>query len=236
MKTFKWVDCPKPKSLKTEKVFGKRHYKGPNGESFASVTTVVGMLSKDSIKAWRERIGEEKADEISRKAASLGTSIHNMAERYLRNEKAILNESVAVQELFHILRHEIDGRLDNIRVMEETLYSNVMKMAGRVDCIAEYDGKLSIIDFKTSKEIKKREWVEGYFCQAWTYAYMWEEMYGQRIDNVAIVMVASDGEVYSFLEEGLKAKKSRLKTVMECKKQYDRELKLKEDGLKQFLD
>ena len=161
--------------LVTEKVNGKRHYVTPSGDKYPSITTVLSILSREGIKAWRARVGEETANAISTKAARRGTNVHYMCEDYINNElntsKFLPNE----KELFYSIKPLIDNHINNIHAQEVTLYSDYLRVAGRVDLIAEFDGKLSIVDFKTSNKRKKKEWISNYFQQTSAYAVMYEE-------------------------------------------------------------
>ena len=163
-----------------------RRYLSPDGQKYPSITTVLGVLSKAGIAAWRARVGDEEANKISHRASTRGTAVHDLVEKYLDNE-----------ELPEVLPH-ITASLSNLKpslsrigrifAQESPLYSKHLGVAGRVDCVGEYDGVPSIIDFKTSKKIKKKEWITSYFMQAAAYAIMWEERTGMPITNLVIIM------------------------------------------------
>jgi len=163
-----------------------RRYLSPDGQKYPSITTVLGVLSKAGIAAWRARVGDEEANKISHRASTRGTAVHDIVEKYLDNE-----------ELPEVLPH-ITASLSNLKpslsrigrifAQESPLYSKHLGVAGRVDCVGEYDGVPSIIDFKTSKKIKKKEWITSYFMQAAAYAIMWEERTGMPITNLVIIM------------------------------------------------
>jgi|TARA_B110000977_G_C10990423_1_gene459684 CRISPR/Cas system-associated exonuclease Cas4 (RecB family) len=163
-----------------------RRYLSPEGNKYPSITTVLGVLSKAGIAAWRARVGDEEANKISHRASTRGTAVHDIVEKYLDNE-----------ELPEVLPH-ITASLSNLKpslsrigrifAQESPLYSKHLGVAGRVDCVGEYDGVPSIIDFKTSKKIKKKEWITSYFMQAAAYAIMWEERTGMPITNLVIIM------------------------------------------------
>jgi len=163
-----------------------RRYLSPEGNKYPSITTVLGVLSKAGIAAWRARVGEEEANRVSHRASTRGTAVHDLVEKYLDNE-----------ELPEVLPH-ITASLSNLKpslsrigrifAQESPLYSKHLGVAGRVDCVGEYDGVPSIIDFKTSKKIKKKEWITSYFMQAAAYAIMWEERTGMPITNLVIIM------------------------------------------------
>jgi CRISPR/Cas system-associated exonuclease Cas4 (RecB family) len=177
---------------KTVPGVGRKYYT-ETGAAYPSVTTVLGVLSRDSIKAWRERVGNEEANKISSQAATRGTKIHLLCEKVLDNEEIDTSKlSLLDLEIWNEFRPLLD-RIDNIHAQEIALYSDHLRLAGRVDCIAEFDGKLSIIDFKTSKKPKKKEWIENYFAQAAAYAIMYEERTGIPI-NRSVIMIAVEGD------------------------------------------
>ena len=144
---------------------GKRYYLTPDGHKLPSVTTVVGAQKKQAIMEWRKRVGEEEANRISKQATSRGTNVHTICENYLNNKqdymKGIMPDAV---EFFLTIKPYLNN-INNIHYQEQALWSTQLGLAGRVDCIAEYDGELSIIDFKTSRQPKPREWIDGYFVQ-----------------------------------------------------------------------
>tara|TARA_Y100000034_G_scaffold127103_1_gene179386 strand:+ start:736 stop:1407 length:672 start_codon:yes stop_codon:yes gene_type:complete len=175
---------------------GGRFYKTPNGELYPSVTTVTGWEKRAFFAEWRKNNPQE-----SKIATSRGTKFHSLVEDYLNNKKDFLTEqSEDCVTLFNQCEHLLSNNIDNIHAQEVPLYSNALKMAGRVDCIAEYNDKLSIIDFKTSKAKKKEEWVENYFVQATAYAIMWKEMTGQTIDQIVILISCMDGSCQEFIK------------------------------------
>jgi genome maintenance exonuclease 1 len=134
-----------------------------------------------------------------RTAAKRGTAVHQLVEDYLNNTE-LSNQDVLPLALFSILKPELDD-INNIALQEGGLYSDKWGIAGRVDCIAEYKGKLSVIDFKTSTKEKKEEWVENYFIQGSAYCEMYEERYGTSINQVVILIVTEDGAVQSFIKD-----------------------------------
>lgn len=170
-----------------------RRYFTPDGNAYPSITTVLSLLSKQGIMEWRARVGEEEANKISRQAAGRGTAVHKLAEDYIDNKEDWRGKQMPANlNTFNDLRQIIDGRLDNVWMQEVFLYSDKLKTAGQVDCIAEYDGVLSIIDFKTSRKPKKEEWIEGYFIQASFYAAAFLERTGIPIKQ-AVILIAVDG-------------------------------------------
>lgn len=180
--------------LPTQNVNGMRFYKSPAGHWYPSITTVIGHVSSPKILEWEKKVGFTEAEKIRRTSSWRGTKYHGIVENYLKNdmEKVKKDEGLA-SYLFGFSRSILD-RIDNIHMLEAPLYSNDLRVAGRVDCIAEYDGELAIIDFKTTKEIKKVEWLEKYFVQEAAYAYMYWERTGCEVKKLVTLSVAENGE------------------------------------------
>jgi len=179
-------------SITTEK---ERKYTTPNNTSYPSITTVLSILSKDSIAKWKARVGEEEANKISTRASKRGTAVHEAIEKYLNNEDwELLKEAITPDILESVLnvRGVLDSKIGTIYAQEAPLYSDHLGVAGRVDCIAEYEGKLSVIDFKTSRKPKRRNYIESYFCQEAAYAIMWEERTGMPISNLVTIISVDD--------------------------------------------
>jgi CRISPR/Cas system-associated exonuclease Cas4 (RecB family) len=194
--------CP-PKNLQDLKseTFpdGKRYYTLDDGTRLPSVTTVLGAVKKQSILEWRKRVGEEQANKISKVATTRGTNMHTLCERYLNNQD--LGEIMPdAKEMFLTIKPHLN-KINNIHYQEQSLWSKKIEMAGRVDCIAEYEGELSVIDFKTSRKVKKKEWIEDYFWQTTAYALMYEELIGRPINNLVIIMAVLDEEPLVFKEK-----------------------------------
>jgi len=189
--------------LTTESVNGKRMYVTPEGRRYPSVTTVLGVRSREGIQKWRARVGEEEANRISAFAASRGTQVHTMVERYIDNREDYLEKSNHLTRLnFETMRPVLDQRIGRVLAQEVPLYSNHLGLAGRVDCVAEFDGRLSIVDFKTSSKPKNKEWIHNYFMQEAAYAIMFEERTGTPIvDLVTIIVNDLDDEPQVFQEK-----------------------------------
>lgn len=194
--------CP-PKKLQDLKSItlpnGKRHYLTPNGIKLPSVTTVVGSIKKQYILEWRERVGEEVANKISKIASGRGTSVHLLCEKYLNNEPSGTSMPDAL-EMFKSIRPALD-RITDIYYNEQVFWSEKVGMAGRVDCIAHYEGELSVIDFKTSSKIKKSEDIQDYFWQTTAYALMHEDQTGIPIDNLVVIMAVVNEKPLIFKEK-----------------------------------
>lgn len=178
---------------------GKRYYTLDDGTRLPSVTTVLGAMKKDSIMKWRKRVGEAEANRISKMATGRGTNVHTLCERYLNNESlgTIMPDAL---EMFQSLKPALN-RIDNIHYQECALWSKQLGMAGRVDCIGEFDGKLSVIDFKTSCKPKQLAHIEDYFWQTSAYALMYEEMIGTPINDLVIIMAVEDSEPLIFQQK-----------------------------------
>ena len=206
MKTF----CHVPielEDLKTQTIDKKRFYQTPDGNLYPSITTVLSVRNKKGLFEWRKRVGDEVANYVAVKAANRGTAVHHMCEDYLNNFPVDWPDKWKEHEkkflpfcLFKQLENKVLQKIDNIRSQECALFSNKYRVAGRVDCIAEYDGKLSIIDFKTSTKERNDEWNENYYIQASAYAEMFEERTGKPIDQIVILVVTEDGVVQEFVK------------------------------------
>lgn len=194
---FKHVGAPttlpelKAKTLPT----GIRHYATPEGEHYPSVTTMLGAKEKPWLNDWKNMLGAEKAAKETKRCADRGSAVHELVEKYLNNEDDFTRgyDSKYVKG-FNQLKYRLN-HIDNIRTQEAALYSDSLRLAGRVDCVAEYDGVLSIVDFKTSNNNKDIEMVQDYFLQCTAYAVMWCEMTGEPIDNIVILMYVEKGMV-----------------------------------------
>jgi hypothetical protein len=181
--------------LATETIGGQRHYVLPDGVTkLKSVTTLLGeRLDKTALIEWRNKVGEDEAQRVSVQAARRGTAIHGIAERYVLNEENIYRNEMPVNiESFKPIKHVLDQHVDNIYGIELPLYSKILGCAGRTDLVAEYDGVPSIIDFKTSKKLKKPEWIEGYFLQSTIYSMMFERLYKIVIPQIVIIITVDN--------------------------------------------
>jgi len=191
------VELEKLKRITTEQ---GRVYQTPTGQAYPSVTTVLSQLNKKAIVEWRRRIGSKEAQKISTKASRRGTSVHKMCEDYLENKLSEEKIMPSDNFLFIQLKDIIKSKINNIRALEAPLYSHYLKSAGTVDCVAEYNNKLSIIDFKTSLKVKKEEWVTNYFMQEAAYAVMWEERVKEPITQLVTLIANDANEPQIFIE------------------------------------
>lgn len=177
---------------------GTRVYETPTGNKYPSVTTVTGLLKKDIIQAWRKKVGDEEANKISSTAARRGTRIHTLCEKYLLNETVPLG--MFDHEMWNSLRPLLDD-IDDIYALEQPLFSNHLQVAGTVDCIAKYKGKLSVIDFKSSRRLKSRDDIHDYFIQCSAYAVAFEEMTNMPVSRLVILMGVDDEKPLVFNEK-----------------------------------
>ena len=186
----------------TETINRKRFYVTPEGEKYPSITTVLSTRKKEGLFEWRKRVGNDVANYVARTSASRGTKVHHMCEDYLNNE---FDEEKHRKDflpfcLFNQLKDQALCNLNNIYAQEVGLYSDKYKVAGRVDCVAEYKDTLSIIDFKTSTRERSDDWNENYYIQGSAYAEMFEERTEMKIDQVVILVVTEDGTVQEFVK------------------------------------
>jgi genome maintenance exonuclease 1 len=187
--------------LIAESTSSGRKYATPDGSRYPSVTTVLSILSEESIQKWRHRVGAEEANKISHRASTRGTAVHDVIEKYLANdENAFEGRMPHIINNFNSVKSVLDSRIGKIYMQEAALYSEHLGLAGRVDCIAEFDGVISIIDWKTSGKLKSKKWIENYFIQESAYAIMFEERTGIPIVNLVTVIVVDNEEPQVFVE------------------------------------
>ena len=179
-------DIPKLVRIDSE---GGRVYETPTGTKYPSVTSVIGILGKAAIHEWRARVGEEEANRVSARAAKRGTSIHSLCEDYLLNKD--VKPNIFDLEVFNSIKPKLD-KISEVHCLETQLFSHHLRVAGTVDCIARYAGKMSVIDFKTSKRLKTRDEIHTYFMQTAAYAVMFEELTGIPVSQLVIIMAVDD--------------------------------------------
>lgn len=200
LKKFNHIEINLPK-LERETINGVRYYKIPGQNElrkFVSVTSVTSHYNKEKFVSWRKKVGEEEANRITKASTNRGTAMHSLIENYLLNEP--LPESTPLPKfLFDVAKSELD-KIDNIIAIESSLCSEYFKIAGTVDTIADYDGKLSVIDYKSSEKPKPKEWIQNYFVQAAAYAFMLKELTGKEVTQLVIIMACENGEVVTYIE------------------------------------
>lgn len=177
-------------------------YTTPSGEKLESVTKMLGLTkderSKVQLKKWREGVGDSVADYIMNTSRIIGLETHSLNEDYLNMVEKSMGD-------FHLLAHAHHrnflpylDKIDNIRGIEQRLFSESMRLAGTADCIAEYDGVLSIIDYKTKRSTQKEEWMTDYFVQCTAYAEMYKELTGEKIEQLVIFVSSESNTIQEF--------------------------------------
>ena len=228
-KKFNFIDLDKSKLpvTKGKKVDGFRFY-DIDGKAYPSVTSVLGIKKKAELQGWREKIGEDVANWEMGRAARRGKATHLLVEEYLKG-KTPSERGVLPLGLFKLLRPYID-QIDNIHLLETIMYSPKLTIAGQVDCVAEYNGKLSVIDFKTANKERQESWIDNYFLQTTAYAQMYEETFGKSIDQIVILLASEDGSVQNFVKEKKDYMTPLMKSIDEFYKYYQEQNK---DKIKQ---
>ena len=181
-----------------------RRYTTPDGKVYPSITTVLSSYNKQAILEWRQRVGEEEANRVSRKASNRGTKLHSTVEQYLLNEMSPLKMHTMMpdmKELFLKLKPFLDENVNNIYGIEQPLYSHRLRLAGRCDCIGEWDGKISIIDWKTANYSKEKDQIANYFMQASAYAEMFGEITGIEVNQIVVAIAVENQPPQIFIEE-----------------------------------
>ena len=202
------VELPKIKQKNNALPDGGRGYETPEGKLSPSITTVLSVRNKKGLHEWRDRVGHDVANYIARTAAQRGTAVHKMCEDYLNNQHLAWPDEFEKHKsknflawcLFTQMRETLSN-INNIKCLESSLYSDTLKVAGQVDCIAEYKGNLSVIDFKTSSKERDDAWNENYYIQTCAYAEMFKERTGQTVDKLVILVVTQDGTVQEFIKD-----------------------------------
>jgi len=194
-------EAPVLEKLTRASVDGKRIYQTPSGKGFPSVTTVLGILGKEEIQKWRDRVGHVEANKISTQAATRGTAVHKLCEDYIDNDPDFSKKHMPSNvHMFNTMKPILDASINNVWYQECFLYSNELETAGQVDCIGEWNGELAVIDFKTSRRPKKEEWILNYYMQVSFYAKAFEEMTGHKV-NKGVIFIGVDGsepQVFEF--------------------------------------
>jgi len=206
--------------LKTKTINKNRFYVTPEGNEYPSITTVLSIRNKKGLVEWRKRVGNDVANYVAGKAASRGTKVHHMCEDYLNNEDINHHQKDFLPWcLFTQLKNKVLCNIDNIYAQECGLYSDKYKVAGRADCIAEYDNVLSVIDFKTSTRERDDAWNENYYIQGSAYAEMFTELTGIDVSQIVILVVTEDGTVQEFVKKKFDYLEALKDSVTEWKEQ-----------------
>ena len=194
-----------------------------DGENFPSITTVLGAQKKEGLEKWRQAVGEEAAKWEMGRAARRGKATHTLVEQYLKGETPSIRDVLPLG-LFKLLKPYID-QIDNVHLLEAIMYSKKLTIAGQVDCVAEYNGKLSVIDFKTANKERNESWIENYFIQTTAYAMMYEEIFGKPIDQIVILIAGEDGSAAAFVKDKKDYIPKLEKAIKEFYKYYQEKVK-----------
>ena len=193
-----------------------RFYSAPNGKKYPSITTVMKHLSESSLAEWRSRVGDEEANKIGARAASRGTLIHDLMEKYVKGEDISTKEMMPHNRRSFInMTNIIDEHLTDVYAQEVALYSDFLGIAGRADLIGKWDGVTSIIDFKTSLRVKQKAWISNYFMQGSGYSIMFEERTGISAPNIVILMDVDNNSPIVFKEHRDNWDKQLIETISE---------------------
>ena len=188
--------------LETKTVDKKRFYVTPEGKEYPSITTVLSPRNKEGLMKWRKKVGNDVATHIANKAAVRGSKVHKMCEDYLNGlDMEKHKKDFLPYCLFNELKNQTFDNINGVIGQELVLYSDKYKIAGRTDLIANYKGELSIVDFKTSTNERKDSYNENYYIQTSAYAEMFEELTGQPINQIVILVVTEDGIVQEFIKD-----------------------------------
>ena len=193
---FNHVECDLP-TLTRKSIEGVRYY-NVTDRPMVSITSVTSHFNKHIFVEWRKKVGDAEANRITKRATSRGTATHELIEKHLLNQEVVL-DNPSTKMLFTQAKKVLQN-INNIYALEKSLYSNELGVAGTVDCIAEYNGELSIIDFKTAAKPKPRDWIENYFVQAAAYACMFYELTDIPVKKLVILMTCENGEVTVYEE------------------------------------
>ena len=200
---FNFVDVALDNHVEVEAVDrdGTRFYPIPGADKYyPSVTSITSFKNAQFFQKWRSRIGETEANRITARATQRGTAFHALSEEYFKGElnidKYLENNPLSVR-MFQSAKSTLN-RIDNIHCLETFLYSHYLGLAGRVDCIAEFDGELAVIDFKTSTKEKKENWIEHYFVQETAYAAMFLERSGLEVKKIVTLIATEDSTIQVF--------------------------------------
>ena len=208
--------------LSNTTIDGKRHYQTPDGNVYPSVTTITSLHGKEGILEWRKRVGEEEANKISHKAATRGTRVHKLCEDYLNNELSFEGAMPNSIALFKQMQPFLDKYIGKVYGIECPLYSHHLRVAGKSDCIAQFDGKNAVVDFKTANKPKQEHWIQNYFMQCAAYAVAFEERTKISIPRIAIVVAVEGDSPQLFV----KKRDDYIDMFISYRKQYDEQLLL----------
>ena len=200
MNKFNFIEIDKNllPDTKGRRIDGHRFYE-IEGKNYPSVTTVLNIRKSEGLKQWRNNVGNEVANWEMRRAANRGKATHTLVEEYLKGETPS-ERGVLPLGLFKLLKPYVD-QINNVHCLETIMYSHKLTIAGQVDCVAEYNGELSVIDFKTANKAREEGWIDNYFLQTTAYAVMYEEIFKKPIKQIVVLIDAEDGTVACFKKE-----------------------------------
>ena len=221
---FNFIELDKQVLPKTKgkRIDGFRFY-NIDGKNYPSITTVLGIRKTEQLKGWREKIGEGVANWEMGRAARRGKSFHTLVEQYIKGETPSIRDVLPLG-LFKLLKPYID-QIDNIHLLEAIMYSKKLTVAGQVDCVAEYNGKLSVIDFKTANKERQEDWIDNYFLQTTAYAHMYEETFGTPIEQIVILIASEDGTTQAFVKNKADYEKELGTAIQNFYKYYEEQNK-----------
>ena len=224
MSKFKFEEINKDLLPKTKgrRIDGHRFYE-VDGKNYPSVTTVLNIRKKDGLAEWRKNVGEGAANWEMARAARRGKATHTLIEQYLKGETPS-ERSVLPLGLFKLLKPYVD-QINNIHLLEAIMYSHKLTIAGQVDCVAEYNGKLSVIDFKTANKERIDSWNESYYLQCTAYAIMYEELFDTPIEQIVILQAGEDGSAKSFVKNKADYEEKLGKVIQDFYKYYEEKTK-----------
>ena len=216
-KEFRHLEYPELPNLTRTSIGGKRHYKTPDG-LFISITSLLSSNVPNTVMEWRERVGEDVANYVMRVAANRGTRVHKMAELTLSNKPVggVSEYGVAAVALFKMMEPALQ-KFDNIRALEQPIYSAELEVAGTADAICDFDGTPAVVDFKTATRMRDKESIENHFLQCTFYSIAWEEITGEKIEKIIIIMASEDGKMEIFRDSSSKYAPKLMDLIKEYK-------------------
>jgi len=218
MANFIQLDQTKFPNTKGMNQNGFRFYQ-IDGKNYPSITSILSIQKKEGLEKWRKNVGEEAAKWEMARAARRGKATHTLVEQYLKGQPQTIND-VLPNGMFRLLKPYLD-QVDNIHCLERIMYSHKLTLAGQVDCIAEYNGKLSVIDFKTANKERIDSWNESYYLQCTAYAIMYEELFGKQIDQIVILQAGEDGSCNAFVKQKKEYLSQLEKAIKDFYKYYE---------------
>ena len=221
-KNFVQLDESKLPTVKGKNIDGFRFY-SIGDKNYPSITTVLGAIPKPGLDAWRKNVGEEAAKWEMNIAARRGSATHTLVEQYLKGETPSIRDVLPLG-MFRLLKPYLE-QIDNIHCLETVMYSDKLTVAGQVDCVAEYNGKLSVIDFKTANKERVDSWNENYYIQCTAYAHMYEEIFGTPIEQIVILQAGEDGSAKSFIKNKADYEEKLGKAIKDFYKYYEEKTK-----------